>query len=67
MDSASSGILLGGIAFNSRMKHPPFHDNLQMVKNSIDHVLSLNTQIFYLGHGHPVSRKSLITYRDNYL
>lgn len=32
MDLASSGILLGGIIFNSRMKHPPFHDNLDQVK-----------------------------------
>ena len=66
MDLASSGILLGGIAFNSRMKHPPFHDNLDQVKNSINHILSLNTETFYLGHGNPVSRKSLINYRDNF-
>lgn len=67
MDLASSGILLGGIAFNSRMKHPPFHDNLEQVKNSIAHILSLNTEKFYLGHGNPVSRKSLISYRDIFL
>jgi hydroxyacylglutathione hydrolase len=67
MDLASSGILLGGIAFNSRMKHPPFHDNLEQVKSSINHILSLNTEIFYLGHGYPVSRKSLINYRDKFL
>ncbi|MFV8326866.1 MBL fold metallo-hydrolase [Flavobacterium sp. ZS1P14] len=67
MDLASSGILLGGIAFNSRMKHPPFHDNLEQVRNSINHILSLNTETFYLGHGNPVSRKSLIYYRDNIL
>lgn len=66
MDLASSGIFLGGIAFHSRMKHPPFHDNLEQVKNSINHILSLNTKIFYLGHGHPVSRKSLINYRDHF-
>ncbi|MBF2709906.1 MBL fold metallo-hydrolase [Flavobacterium soyangense] len=66
MDLASSGIFLGGIAFHSRMKHPPFHDNLEHVKNSINHILSLNTKIFYLGHGHPVSRKSLINYRDQF-
>lgn len=67
MDLASSGILLGGIAFNSRMKHPPFHDNLEQVKNSINNILSLNTERFYLGHGNPVSRKSLIRYRDKFL
>lgn len=67
MDLASSGILLGGIAFNSRMKHPPFHDNLQQVKSSINYILSLNTDTFYLGHGNAVSRKSLIHYRDKFL
>ncbi|MFC3363522.1 hypothetical protein ACFOG5_10115 [Pedobacter fastidiosus] len=48
------------------MKHPPFHDNLEQVKNSIDYILSLNTETFYLGHGNPVSRKSLINYRDQF-
>jgi hydroxyacylglutathione hydrolase len=67
MDLASSGILLGGIVFNSRMKHPPFHDNLDQVKNSINNILSLNTGKFYLGHGNPISKKSLIKYRDNFL
>lgn len=67
MDLASSGILLGGIACNSRMKHPPFHDNLEQVKNSINHILSFGTEKFYLGHGNPVSRKSLIRYRDHYI
>lgn len=67
MDLASSGILLGGIAFNSRVKHPPFHDNLQQLKNSINHILSLNTQTFYLGHGNPISRKLLIKYKERFL
>lgn len=67
MDLASSGILLGGIAFNSRMKRPPFHDNLEQVKSSINFILSLNTEIFYLGHGNPISKKSLINYRNSFL
>ena len=66
MDLTSSGILLGGIVFNSRMKHPPFHDNLEQVENSINHLLSLNIEKFYLGHGNPVSKKSLQYYRDNF-
>lgn len=66
MDLASSGIFLGGIILNTRMKHPPFHDNLEEVKNSINHILSLSTHTFYLGHGNPVSRKSLISYRDRF-
>jgi hydroxyacylglutathione hydrolase len=67
MDLASSGILLGGIAFHSRMKHPPFHDDLEQVKESINYILSLNTNTFYLGHGNPVSRKSLTSYKDEFL
>lgn len=67
MDLASSGILLGGIIFNSRMKHPPFHDNLEEVKKSINKVLSYNTHTFYIGHGNRVSRQSLIYYRDKFL
>lgn len=64
MDLASSGILLGGIAFNARMKHPPFHDNLQDVKRSLDFILSFPVNRFYLGHGNPVSRQSIIKYRN---
>ncbi|GAA4053548.1 MBL fold metallo-hydrolase [Hymenobacter glaciei] len=66
MDLASSGILLGGIAWHSHMKHPPFHDSLPQVKASLDALLALNTHTFYLGHGNPVSRKSLLSYRDNH-
>ncbi|WP_136666764.1 MBL fold metallo-hydrolase [Flavobacterium sp. H122] len=66
MDLASSGIFLGGIMLHTRMKHPPFHDNLEQVKSSIDHILSLPTQVFYLGHGNPVSRKSLLNYRNRF-
>jgi hydroxyacylglutathione hydrolase len=67
MDLASSGILLGGIAFNSRMKHPPFHDDLMQVKDSINKVLKTGANKFYLGHGNPIQRKSLEIYRDKFL
>jgi hydroxyacylglutathione hydrolase len=67
MDLASSGLFLGGIAFTSRMKHPPFHDNLEQVKKSITTLLSLGMEKFYLGHGHPVSRKSLLRYSNKFL
>jgi glyoxylase-like metal-dependent hydrolase (beta-lactamase superfamily II) len=67
MDLASSGILLGGIAFNSRMKHPPFHDDLEQVKDSINKILKTNSQKFYLGHGNAINRKSLEDYRDKFL
>jgi len=62
MDLASSGILLGGIAFNNRMKHPPFHDNLETVKKSLAYVLSFPANRFFLGHGNPVSRELLEKY-----
>ena len=67
MDLASSGIFLGGIAFRSRMKHPPFHDNKQEVKKSIYNVLRGNTNTFYLGHGYPVNRRLLEHYAKNML
>ncbi len=67
MDLASSGIFLGGIMFHSRMKHPPFHDDLKAVKQSIEKVLIENVNTFYLGHGGPVSRKNLIYYLENFL
>ncbi|GAL85721.1 beta-lactamase [Sporocytophaga myxococcoides] len=66
-DLASSGILLGGLAFHSRMKKPPFHDNLLEVKASIDKLLALSLEVFYLGHGYPVTRNALIHYRDKVL
>ena len=62
MDLASSGILLGGIAFNNRMKHPPFHDNLETVKKSLAYILSFPANRFFLGHGNPVSRQLLEKY-----
>jgi len=67
MDLASSGILLGGIAFNSRMKHPPFHDDFQQVKQSIEKVLLEKTDRFYLGHGGPVTRDGLMYYSKCFL
>jgi hydroxyacylglutathione hydrolase len=66
MDLASSGILLGGIAFNSRMKHPPFHDNKEQVRSSICKVMKTKAHTFYLGHGNPVSKKSLRYYCKNF-
>jgi hydroxyacylglutathione hydrolase len=67
MDLASSGILLGGIAFHTRMKHPPFHDDKKQVARSIAKVLSMKTHTFHLGHGNPVSKESLLYYSQNFL
>jgi hydroxyacylglutathione hydrolase len=49
------------------MKHPPFHDDLKLVKSSIEKVLSEKATKFYLGHGGPVSRKNLIHYSEKFL
>ena len=66
IDLVASGIFLGGILFYSRIKHPPFHDDLKVVKQSIEKVLLENVDTFYLGHGGPVSRKNVMSYRDNW-
>lgn len=67
MDMLATGILLGGIMFNSRVKHPPFHDDLKELKSSFEKVLSENGSLYYLGHGGPVSRKLVIKYYDKYI
>ncbi len=67
MDMMASGILLGGVWLHSRVKHPPFHDNLIALKRSFDRVLSLKGTMYYLGHGGPVNRSQVIKYYDKYL
>ncbi len=67
MDMMASGILLGGVWLHSRVKHPPFHDNLIELKRSFDRVLSLKGTMYYLGHGGPVNRSQVIKYYDKYL
>lgn len=51
----------------SRMKYPPFHNILPIVKNSIEKVLKEKASIFYLGHGGPISRGNLNYYLSNFL
>jgi len=67
MDMMASGILLGGIIFHNRVKHPPFHDNLTVLKKSFDKVLSEKGNCYYLGHGGPLDRSQVIRYYDKYL
>ncbi len=62
MDMLSTGIFLGGILLNSRVKHPAFHDNFNALKQSFDSVLKEKSDIFYLGHGGPVNRKQVKKY-----
>lgn len=68
MDMMASGILLGGVMFHKRIKHPPFHDNLAELKKSFEKIISIKkVQKFYLGHGGPVNRTQLIGYYNKYL
>jgi glyoxylase-like metal-dependent hydrolase (beta-lactamase superfamily II) len=67
MDMMASGILLGGVMFHERIKHPPFHDNIIELKNSFEKVLSLKAEVFYLGHGGPVNKSQIIRYYNKYL
>jgi len=63
----ASGILLGGVMFHSRVKHPPFHDSINELKNSFDKVLSEKAEKYYLGHGGPVNRIQVLEYYNKYL
>ncbi|WP_051313119.1 MBL fold metallo-hydrolase [Sporocytophaga myxococcoides] len=67
MDMLATGILLGGIMLNSRIKHPPFHDDLRQLKSSFEKVISENGSRYYLGHGGPVSRELVIKYYNKYI
>ncbi|WP_258099419.1 MBL fold metallo-hydrolase [Marinoscillum pacificum] len=67
MDMMSSGVGLGGIMLHSRVKHPAFHDDLSLLKQSFDKILAYDLDVFYLGHGKPVSRQQVLKYVDKYL
>lgn len=67
MDMMASGILLGGVWFHKRVKHPPFHDNLTELKKSFEKVLLEKGKRYYLGHGGPLDRTHVIKYYDKYL
>lgn len=67
MDLLSSGIFLGGILFPKRVKHPPFHDDLTQVAQSLRMLLQTNAHTFYLGHGYAVSRKEVAYYLRHFL
>ena len=67
MDMMASGILLGGVLFHSRIKHPPFHDDLVALKQSFQKILNENGKIYYLGHGGPVYKSQVLEYYHKYL
>lgn len=53
-DLAASGLLLGGIAWRSRPKRPPFEDDPQEVAEALEGLLARGGLRFYLGHGGPL-------------
>ncbi|UOA28223.1 MBL fold metallo-hydrolase [Pseudosulfitobacter sp. DSM 107133] len=54
-DLAASGILLGGIALRSCPKQPPFEEAPKTVAASLERLVSLGYEQFYLGHGGPLA------------
>lgn len=67
MDMMASGILLGGVIWHSRIKHPAFHDDLKVLKTSFERILSEKGSCYYLGHGGPVNRGQVEAYYVKYL
>ncbi len=61
-DLVASGILLGGIAFRSRPKPPPFEEEPEAVAASLARLLSLGCTGFLLGHGGPLPASSIRTF-----
>lgn len=58
-DLVASGILLGGIAFSSIPKRPPFEDDPYVVAQELERIIDLGAQDFYMGHGGPLKRKAV--------
>lgn len=67
MDMMASGILLGGVLWHQRIKHPPFHDDLKTLKTSFERILTEPGLRYYLGHGGPLNRSQVKAYYDNFL
>ena len=58
-DLAAAGILLGGIVLRKRPKRPPFEECADLVATSLDQLLSRGGREFYIGHGGPLSAKTI--------
>jgi glyoxylase-like metal-dependent hydrolase (beta-lactamase superfamily II) len=67
MDMMASGILLGGVMFYNRVKHPPFHDDKVTLRKSFEKLLLEKGERYYLGHGGPVTRQQVERYITKYL
>jgi len=66
-DMMASGILLGGVMFYNRVKHPPFHDDKVALRKSLEKLLLEKGERYYLGHGGPVTRQQVSRYITKYL
>lgn len=58
-DLVASGVLLGGIALRNRPKRPPFEEEPGVVATSLEQLLAHGGSAFYLGHGGPLSAKTV--------
>ena len=67
VDMMATGIGLGGVMFQSRVKHPAFHDDLDVLKSSFEKILSFDIDRYYLGHGQPVNRQQVEKYVQCFL
>ncbi len=54
-DLLSAGLLPGGIDGTGRAKPSPFGDDAHRVAAELSKLLERNIELFYLGHGGPVS------------
>ena len=61
-DLVSSGILLGGVAFNGRVKPPPFEDDRDAVVQSLTGLVDQGFDTFFLGHGGPLTSREVQAY-----
>lgn len=61
-DLASGGLFIGGLALRNRARKPPYEDDPQTVRQSLDLLLKQGANSFYVGHGGPLSSKSVGRY-----
>ncbi|MBK8971869.1 MAG: MBL fold metallo-hydrolase [Hahellaceae bacterium] len=53
-DLLASGILLGGILLTERPKKPPFEDDPVRVAESLERMVDIGGDLFFMGHGGPL-------------
>ncbi|MEK8033774.1 MBL fold metallo-hydrolase [Ideonella sp. DXS29W] len=66
-DLVASGILLGGIAWTSRAKSPPFEDEPALVARTLGRLADEGARRFYLGHGGPITADEVLRHTQRLL